>query len=114
MMAHWDKTPPIKLNLDNEFFNLMLEILTRNEEINVDSTDENAKKLKNKLLRYTRTEKLGDGKKLARVAFFDREAAEMISQLLVFEAVNNDMEISTDYYSVVEKVREANNSAKEE
>lgn len=113
-MGHWDKTPPIKLNLDNDFFNLMLEILTRNEKINIDSTDIKAKQLKNKLLRYTRTENTEDGKKVARVAFFDREASEMLRQLLVFNAVNTDMEITTDYYSVVQKVREANNSVKEE
>lgn len=114
-MAYQDKTPPIRLDLDKSFFNLMLEILNKNEGVTTNSINDRAKRLKDKLLRYTRPYDLEDGNNAARVAFFNREASEMIDQLLVFVALNSDMEIELDYYSVLLKIREEKNSqAKEE
>ena len=50
-MAFNQKTPPIKLTLDESFFNLMVEVLSNNEKIEVDQTNIRAKKLKDKLLK---------------------------------------------------------------
>ena len=110
-MAFNQKTPPIKLTLDESFFNLMLEVLSNNEKVNVDQTDLRAKKLKEKLLKYPRNFENEDNVKLVSIGFFPNEASEMIDQLLVYLAVNYEIELKTDYYSIL---AESKKQAKEE
>ena len=110
-MAFNQKTPPIKLTLDESFFNLMLEVLSNNEKVNVDQTDLRAKKLKEKLLKYPRKFENEDNVKLVSIGFFPNEASEMIDQLLVYLAVNYEIELKTDYYSILAESKE---QAKEE
>ena len=112
-MAYQSKTPPIKLSIDEDFYNLMIEILVKNEKIDVDDTNKFAVKLKDKLLRYPIPYKTEDDKNAVRVAFFNGEASEIIFQLLIFIVMNCDIELLTDYYSVLVKMREANKQEKE-
>lgn len=112
-MSFQSKTPPIKLTLDEDFYNLMIETLIKNEKIDVNSTNKFAKKLKDKLLRYGFPYKTEDGKNAVKVGFYNGEASEMISQLLIFIVMNCNIELLTDYYSVLVKVREANKEQKE-
>lgn len=104
-MAFNQKTPPIKLTLDESFFNLMVEVLSNNEKIEVDQTNIRAKKLKDKLLKYPRKFKNDDNVKLVSVGFFPKEASEMIDQLLVFLAVNYEIELNTDYCSLLAEIK---------
>lgn len=97
-MSFEHKTPPIKINLDEGFFNLMLEVLTQNEAIELDDTNLGAKRLKDKLLKYPRTYK-SDDKNIVNIGFFSKEATEMIRQLLVWLAVNTDLNSKQNYYS---------------
>lgn len=114
-MAFQSKTPPIKLTLDESFYNLLIETLQKNESIEIDSTGEKAIKLKEKLLKYSvpYTDE-ETNKNIVRLAFFPSEASNLIDQLLIFTAVNVDLELNTDYYSVLKKVREKNKQDKEE
>ena len=112
-MSFEHKTPPIKLNLDEGFYNLMLEVLTQNENIELDDTNIGAKRLKDKLLKYPRTYKGEDDKNLVSIGFFPREASEMINQLLVWLAVNTDVNYKIGYYSQIAENNQ-NKKAKEE
>lgn len=112
-MPYQNKLPPIKVCLGEDFYNLMIEVLVRNESVNVDSTDKYAKELKEKLLRYGIPYKTEEEKNAVNLRFYTREASEMIMQLLVFIVMNCDVELLTDYYSVLVKVREAKQQEKE-
>lgn len=112
-MAFQSKTPPIKLIIDNNFYNLMLEILTRNEKVENLSVGEKSKKLKEKLLKYSIPFESEKEESLTKVGFFNSEATEMIQQLLVYLALNEKLEITTNYYSVLLKLREENKKFKE-
>lgn len=112
-MPYQSKVPPIKLSVSEDFYNLMIETLVRNENVNVDSTDKYAKELKEKLLRYGIPYKTDEEKNVVNLRFYTREASEMIMQLLVFIVMNCDIELLTDYYSVLVKVREAKKQEEE-
>ena len=111
-MAFEQKTPPIKIKLDEGFFNLMLEVLENNKSIELDDTNLGAERLMNKLLKYPRVLKNDDNKDIVSIVFFPREASDMINQLLVWLAVNTDIEPKLNYFS---KLAEKEiNKAKEE
>lgn len=99
-MAFNQKTPPIKLKVDKSFYNLIIEILSKNESVTADDIDKRATKLKEKLLKYPRIYSDED-KDIVSMGFFPGEASDMIDQLLVYIAVNYEIELNTNYYSIL-------------
>ena len=109
-MAFNQKKPPIKLKVDKSFYNLIIEILSSNENVNADDVDKRAKKLKEKLLKYPRIYNDED-RDIVSMGFFPGEASDMIDQLLVYLAVNYEISLDNDYYSIL---AERNNNQKTE
>lgn len=105
-MAFNHKSPQVKLTLDESFFNLMLKILSDNENVHVEQVDERAKILKDKLLKYPRVYKNDNNVNLVNVGFFPSEASDMMDQLLIYIAVNYQIELNTNYYSMLSENKE--------
>lgn len=111
-MAFEQKTPPIKIRLDEGFYNLMLEVLDENLSIELDDTNMEAERLKDKLLKYPRIFKSDDDKNVVSIGFFPREASSMINQLLVWLAVHTEIDPKSNYFSQL--AEKENTKAKEE
>jgi hypothetical protein len=102
-MAYQKRIPPIKIILDIESFNQLVETISifsenpLNEKIQAKAT-----KLKEKLLRYSvpRTE---ENDTEIDIRFYPNEAEDLINMLI---ANIKDIEINTNYYEVLLKVRE--------
>jgi len=114
-MGHSDRKPPVALEVDKSFFNVLIQVLVQNEEIKVDDTHERAKELKDKLLRYSipypDKERGGKYYDMVSIRFFPREASEMLWQLALGYI---EIEPKADYYSVLVKVRESMSKDKKE
>lgn len=97
-MSHLTRTPGIKLTLDKDLFNQLINILEYNKSLNIE--DENfsiiANKLKDKLLKYSVPRANDEGIEFVDVRFFPNEASDMIWQLLLRAEKNDNKE---DYYS---------------
>lgn len=105
-MAWQEREPSVKLTMDTSVFNILVDILNFNSQIDLPDTDfaDVAKRLKDKLLTYS-VPKLNDEKEeIVDVRFFPREASDMIWQLLIMNKPKDDIE---DYYSILKANREA-------
>lgn len=103
-MSHITRIPPIKLILDKDRFNILLDVLNYNEfNSKIEATIINAKKLKNKLLRYSIPREDENGNVYIDVRFYNNEISEVVFQFIEF---NKGKDILVDYYSVLLKVRE--------
>ena len=105
-MAWQEREPSVKLTMDTSVFNILVDILNFNSQIDLTDTDfaDVAKRLKDKLLTYS-VPKLNDEKEeRVDVRFFPREASDMIWQLLIMNKPKDDIE---DYYSILKANREA-------
>lgn len=103
-MPYQKRIPPVKVELTIEKFNYLVEMLNRytsdeNERIKSLST-----KLKEKLLRYSIPRESEDGETYIDIRFYPNEASDIIYMLIVNA---EEMEIETNYYEVLLKVREA-------
>lgn len=111
-MAYQDRTPPVGINVDKEFFNILIQILVNNEKVKVDDTHKYAKELKEKLLKFSvpySDEK--DKKEMVRVRFYPNEASEMLWQLALGYV---KLKPEADYHTVLLKLRESNKEEKRE
>ena len=102
-MAHTKRTPPIKVIVSVGLYNTLIEILSKNEIYDELEICDSAKRLKEKLLRYSIPFK-DNGKEKVEVQFFVNEADDIIYHLLLNL---KEVETSLDYYSVLLKIREA-------
>ena len=103
-MPYQKRIPPVKVELSIEKFNLLVEMLTRYTQMSNERVAQLATKMKDKLLRYSipRTEEEQETKVDIRV--YPNEASEII-YMLIYNV--EDLEISTNYFEVLQKVREA-------
>lgn len=98
-MSYQTKTPPIRFALTVEQFNKILGTLYVNEivEVSTNGFSSKAKKLKEKLLKYS-VPLIEDGNNGVQVGFFASEVQDIILQLLVrITPFNNDI----DFYSML-------------
>lgn len=104
-MAYQSRTPSVKLTLENELFNQLVNILNINAQVGLEEENFSviAEKLKNKLLTYSVPRTNDDGINFVDVRFFPNEASDMIWQLLIQSEKNESTE---DYYSTLIKNRE--------
>lgn len=104
-MPYQTRTPSVKLTLENELFNQLVNILNINAQVGLEEENFSviAEKLKNKLLTYSVPRTNDDGINFVDVRFFPNEASDMIWQLLIRAEKNDDTE---DYYSILIKNRE--------
>ena len=98
--------PPVALTMHEGFFNLLMETLTINENLNLEYERQAATQLKEKLLNYA-VPKLDDkGQNIVEIRFFEREASSMIWQLLI-NCLH--LESKNDYYSQLKKLNNEEN-----
>lgn len=104
-MAYQSRTPSVKLTLENELFNQLVNILNINAQVGLEEENFSviAEKLKNKLLTYSVPRTNDDGINFVDVRFFPNEASDMIWQLLIRAEKNESTE---DYYSILIQNRE--------
>ena len=104
-MAYQSRTPSVKLTLENELFNQLVNILNINARVGLEEENFSviAEKLKNKLLTYSVPRTNDDGINFVDVRFFPNEASDMIWQLLIRAEKNESTE---DYYSTLIQNRE--------
>lgn len=104
-MAHQTRIPSVKLTLDKDLFNQLINILDYNNKLNVDTENFSmiANKLKEKLLKYSVPRKNDEDVEFVDVRFFPNEASDMIWQLLLRADKN---ELVEDYYAMLLNNRE--------
>ena len=103
-MPYQKRIPPVKVELSIEKFNLLVEMLTRYTQMSNERVAQLATKMKDKLLRYSipRTEEEQETK--VDIRFYPNEPAEII-YMLIYNV--EDLQISTNYFEALQKVREA-------
>ena len=103
-MPYQKRIPPVKVELNIDRFNYLVEILTRYSNNDNEKIKETSTKLKEKLLRYSIPRTTEDQETFIDCRFYPNEASEIIYMLVVNA---EDIQVETNYYEVLLKVREA-------
>ncbi len=102
-MTFVNKRPPVTLKLSVKEYNLLITILKSNELINNEVVVESAKKLEDKLLKYSVPHiDNNTNEEYINIGFYSKEATDMMTQFLIF---NNKEIIDLDYYKVLLELR---------
>lgn len=102
-MGFVNKRPPVSLKLQVKEYNLLLTILERNQLLDNELIVEDAKKLYEKLLKYSIPITDDDSKtEYVHVGFYAEEAKNMVTQFLVFY---DDEVVDRDYYTLLLEIR---------
>lgn len=109
-MSYQRRTPPVRVELTIEKFNELVEILNRYSEDENERIKNNAIRLKDKLLRYSIPREDEENKVFIDTRFFPNEATDIIYMLLVNI---NGLEIESNYYEELLKIRENNKKDEE-
>jgi len=102
MSGYPSRIPPIKLDIDTELFNLIIQVLKNNEESYDEHISKDSKRLIEKLLTYSvplETEQKNE----VNVRLFNVEASEIIFQLLYL--LKKHVTIENNYYEVLKTIR---------
>lgn len=101
-MAYSKRIPPIKIRLNVEDFNRLVEIVNIQTENEKEEIATSSSRMKDKLLRYS-IPFTNDGVVIVEIRFYPREIAEMF--YILFDGIE-DVDVQTDYFDVLVKVRE--------
>jgi hypothetical protein len=102
-MAYAKRTPPIKMKVDIDSFNLLVELVNRYTEVDDERISVKSTKMKDKLLRYSVPIEDDEKGTIIDIRLFNNEAEDLIYML--FNNVPN-IEIKANYFDVLLKVRE--------
>lgn len=102
-MPYQKRIPPVKVDLSIEKFNYLIEMLTRYSTAEDEKMVALSTKLKEKLLRYSIPRNTEEQETFIDVRFYPNEASEIIYMLL---ANTEDIQVDTNYYEVLVRVRE--------
>lgn len=108
-MAFQTRKPPVRIVVNIEQYNKLVELVNRNSQVNDERTSTYATKMKEKLLRYSVPHTNEDGSISIDIRFFNNEAQDIIYYLIGML----DIESTTNYYEVLLKVREQNKRIEE-
>lgn len=108
MTGFQSKVPPVRVVVDEQYFNLIIQILTNVEKIlNTEKEIEQVKKLKDKILKYSIIRQDED-MTLIDMRFFINEASLLIEKMMfLFE---NKIEIEADYFELLKQIKETKNT----
>jgi len=101
-MAYSKRIPPIKIRLNVEDFNRLVEIVNIQTENEKEEIATYSSRMKDKLLRYS-IPFTNDGVVIVEIRFYPREIAEMF--YILFDGIE-EVDVQTDYFDVLVKVRE--------
>lgn len=108
-MAYQTRKPPIRIVVNISQFNKLVELVSRYSKVDDERTSKYAEKMKEKLLRYSVPHTEEDGTETIDIRFFNNEAQDVIYYLM--NSLN--IEVETNYYEVLLKVREQNKKTEE-
>lgn len=101
-MTYQKRIPPIKIRLNVDDFNKLVEIVNIQTENANEYIATYSSRIKDKLLRYS-IPFTNDGVVVIEIRFYPREIAEMF--YILFAGIE-DVDVQANYYDVLIKVRE--------
>ena len=103
-MAYSKRIPPIKVKLNVNEFNKLVEILNNMIDFEDEKISQKSSKIKDKLLRYSVPIKEDDGTEMVDMRFYNNEITDLF--YILFYGVEDIITIETNYYDVLIRVRE--------
>ncbi len=103
-MAYSKRIPPIKVKLNVNEFNKLVEILNNMIDFENEKISQKSSKIKDKLLRYSVPIKEDDGTEMVDMRFYNNEITDLF--YILFYGVEDIITIETNYYDVLIRVRE--------
>ncbi len=103
-MAYSKRIPPIKVKLNVDEFNKLVEILNNMIDYDDEKISKKSSKIKDKLLRYSVPIKEDDGTEMVDMRFYNNEITDLF--YILFYGVEDIITIETNYYDVLIRVRE--------
>ena len=103
-MAYSKRIPPIKVKLNVNEFNKLVEILNNMIDFEDEKISQKSSKIKDKLLRYSVPIKEDDGTEMVDMRFYNNEITDLF--YILFYRVEDIITIETNYYDVLIRVRE--------
>jgi len=103
-MAFQKRIPPIKIKLNVDEFNKLIEILSNMTNEEDENISNKSSKLKDKLLRYTVPITKDDGNTVLDIRFYNNEITDLF--YILFYRIKDMISVETDYFDVLIKVRE--------
>jgi hypothetical protein len=103
-MAYSKRIPPIKVKLNVNEFNKLVEILNNMIDFEDEKISQKSSKIKDKLLRYSVPIKEDDGIEMVDMRFYNNEITDLF--YILFYGVEDVITIETNYYDVLIRVRE--------
>ena len=102
-MAYSKRIPPIKVKLNVDEFNKLVEILNNMIDYDDEKISKKSSKIKDKLLKYS-VPITEDGTVMVDIRFYNNEITDLF--YILFYEFENTIPIETNYYDVLVRVRE--------
>ena len=103
-MAYSKRIPPIKIKLNVDEFNKLVEVLNNMIDYENERIAQKSSKMKDKLLRYSVPITEEDGTEMVDMRFYNNEITDLF--YVLFYGIDNMISIETYYYDVLVRVRE--------
>ena len=103
-MAYSKRIPPIKIKLNVDEFNKLVEVLNNMIDYENERIAQKSSKMKDKLLRYSVPITEEDGTEMVDMRFYNNEITDLF--YILFYGIENMISIETNYYDVLVRVRE--------
>ena len=103
-MAYSKRIPPIKIKLNVDEFNKLVEVLNNMIDYENERIAQKSSKMKDKLLRYSVPITEEDGTEMVDMRFYNNEITDLF--YILFYGLEDIISIETNYYDVLVRVRE--------
>ena len=103
-MAYSKRIPPIKIKLNVDEFNKLVEVLNNMIDYENERIAQKSSKMKDKLLRYSVPITEEDGTEMVDMRFYNNEITDLF--YVLFYGIENMISIETNYFDVLVRVRE--------
>lgn len=103
-MAYSKRIPPIKIKLEVDEFNKLVEVLNNMIDYENERIAQKSSKMKDKLLRYSVPITEEDGTEMVDMRFYNNEITDLF--YILFYGIENMISIETNYFDVLVRVRE--------
>lgn len=103
-MAYSKRIPPIKIKLNVDEFNKLVEVLNNMIDYENERIAQKSSKMKDKLLRYSVPITEEEGTEMVDMRFYNNEITDLF--YVLFYGIENMISIETNYYDVLVRVRE--------
>lgn len=103
-MAYSKRIPPIKIKLNVDEFNKLVEVLNNMIDYENERIAQKSSKMKDKLLRYSVPITEEDGTEMVDMRFYNNEITDLF--YILFYGIEDMISIETNYFDVLVRVRE--------